>query len=152
VQEGGTGAICFGETVGYIKKTGKDKEGLDRWCWILLGGNNGHQTRIITAYNPCKNKAVNSGTTYQQQWWYYIMKKKDLTCPRKIFWRELIKQIKSWREAGDRIILFMDHNKHVTNGPLGKELGDKNGLNIREAIIQHTGASPGATFSVDQSQ
>jgi hypothetical protein len=146
VQEGGTGAICFGKTVGYIKKTGKDEEGLGQWCWILLGGNNGHQTRIITAYNPCKNKAVNSGTTYQQQRWYYITKKRDLTCPRKIFWRDLIKQMKSWREAGDRIILFMDHNEHVTNGPLGKELGNKNGLNMREAIIQLTGASPGATF------
>ena len=78
-----------------------------------------------------------------------ITKKKDLTCPQKIFWRDLIKQIKSWREARDRIILFMDHNEHVTNRPLGKELGDKNGLDMREAIIQHTGASPGATFSVD---
>jgi hypothetical protein len=146
VQEGGTGAICFGETVGYIKKTGKDEEGLGRWCWILLGGNNGHQTRIISAYNPCKNKAVNSGTTYQQQRRYYITMKKDLTCPRKIFWRDLIKQIKSWWDAGDRIIFFMDHNKHVTNGPLGKDLGDKNGLDMREAIIQHTGAGPGATF------
>jgi len=146
LQEGGTGAICFGKTVGYIKRTGKDDEGLGRWCWILLDGNNGHQTRIITAYNPCKNKAVNSGTTYQQQRRYYITKKKDLTCPRKIFRSDLIKQVKSWWDAGDRIILFMDHNEHVTNGPLGKDLGDKNGLDMREAIIQHTGASPGATF------
>jgi hypothetical protein len=49
VQEGGMGAICYGKSVGYIKKTGRDKEGLGRWCWILLGGNNGHQTKIITA-------------------------------------------------------------------------------------------------------
>ena len=61
----------------------------------------------ITAYNPCKNK-VNSGTTYQQQRRYYITKKNDLTCPQKIFRRDLIKQIKTWRELGDRIILFMD--------------------------------------------
>ena len=40
----------------------------------------------------------------------------------------------------------MDHNEHTTNGPLGKELSDKNGLDLREVIIQHTGASPGATF------
>jgi hypothetical protein len=95
VQEGGTGSICFGETVGYVRKTGKDKEGLGRWCWTLLSRNNGHQTRIITAYNPCKNK-VNSGTTYQQQRRYYITKKNDLTCPQKIFRRDLIKQIKTW--------------------------------------------------------
>ena len=146
VQEGGTGSICFGETVGYVRKTGKDKEGLGRWCWLLLGGNNGHQTRIILAYNPCKNKKVNSGTTYQQQRRYYITRKKDLTCPQKIFQGDLIKQIKSWRESGDRIILFMDHNEHVINGPLGRELGNKNGLDLQEAIIQHTGTSPGATF------
>ena len=40
----------------------------------------------------------------------------------------------------------MDHNEHVTNGLLGRELGNKNGLDLREAVIQHTGTSPGATF------
>jgi hypothetical protein len=40
----------------------------------------------------------------------------------------------------------MDHNKHIINRPLRKELGDKNGLDLREAIVQHMGASPGATF------
>jgi hypothetical protein len=40
----------------------------------------------------------------------------------------------------------MDHNKHVINGPLGKELADKEGLDLHEAIVQHTGTSPGATF------
>jgi hypothetical protein len=42
---------------------------------------NGHNTWVITAYNPCKNKNVNLGTTYQQQQQYFITKKKDLTCP-----------------------------------------------------------------------
>jgi hypothetical protein len=142
------GLICFSDTVGYVKKKGKDKEGLGRWCWMLLGGNNGHQTRIISAYNLCKNKSVNFGTTYQQQRRYFITRKKDLTCPRTqtLFRRGLIKQIKSWQETGDKIILFIDHNKHSTNGPLGKELSNRNGLDLREAIIQHTGTSPGATF------
>jgi hypothetical protein len=48
--------------------------------------------------------------------------------------------------AGDKIILFMDHNKHVTKGVLGKALGDRDGLDLREAIIHHMGKSPGATF------
>jgi hypothetical protein len=85
VQEGGTGTICFGDSVGYIKKTGRDEDGLGRWSWVLLGGTNGHQTRIIMAYNPCKNTIVNSGTTYQQQRRYFITKKKDLTCPLVLF-------------------------------------------------------------------
>jgi hypothetical protein len=54
--------------------------------------------------------------------------------------------IKQWQASGDRVILFMDHNEHVNNGPLGKELGDKEGLDLREAIVHYTGKSPGATF------
>jgi hypothetical protein len=74
------------------------------------------------------------------------MKKKDLTCPLVLFCTHLVKQIKQWHVAGDRIILFMDHNKHAIDGLLGKALVDKEGLDLQEAIIQHTGASPGATF------
>jgi hypothetical protein len=31
VQEGGTGTICFGKTMVYIKKTGQDSKGLGQW-------------------------------------------------------------------------------------------------------------------------
>jgi hypothetical protein len=146
VQEGGTGSICFGEATGYVKKTGRDSEGLGRWCWILFSGAHGHKTRVVTAYNPCKNKNVNSGTTYQQQRRYFITKRKDLTCPNILFRQHLTKQIKEWRAEGDRIILFLDHNEHVTNGPLGRSLADKDGLDLQEAVLQHTGSSPGATY------
>ena len=111
-----------------------------------MGGTNGHNTRIITAYNSCKNKNVNSCTSYQQQCWYFITRKKDLTCLLVLFRRDLIKQLKEWQMTGDKIILFMDHNKHMTKGALGKALGDRDGLDLREAIIHHTGKSPGATF------
>jgi hypothetical protein len=71
---------------------------------------------------------------------------KDLTCPLALFHHNLIKRIKKWQESGDKIILFMDHNKHVIKGPMGKDLGDRNRLDLREAIMQHMGTSPGATF------
>jgi hypothetical protein len=67
VQEGGKGMICFGKSTGYIKKTGRDSQGLGRWSWILLSGMNGHSTQVIMAYNLCKNNNANLGTTYQQQ-------------------------------------------------------------------------------------
>jgi hypothetical protein len=138
----------------YIRGRGngsiEDRHQLSSWLMyhrlILLGGNNGHQTRIITAYNPCKNKIVNLGTTYQQQRRYFVTRKKDLTCPLALFRRNLIKQIKKWRESGDKIILFMDHNKNLIKGPMGKDLGDRNRLDLQQAIVQHTGTSPGATF------
>jgi hypothetical protein len=145
-QEGGTGTICFGESTGFITKTGQDDEGLGRWSWIRLSGTNGHATRIVTIYNPCKNKKINSGTTYQQQRRYFITKKKDLTCPIILFQTQLIKQLKQWRAGGERIILFMDHNEYTIKGALGIALADKDGLDMREAVVQHTGAHPGATF------
>jgi hypothetical protein len=146
VQEGGTGGICFGDATGYIRKVGCDDEGLGQWSWILMGGAEGHKTRIITAYNPCKNKNVNSGTSDQQQRRYFIMKKKDLSCPLILFRKHLFASIKQWRAAGERIILFMDHNEHVIDGCLGKALANKDGPALSEAIKLHTGASPGATF------
>jgi hypothetical protein len=145
-QEGGTGTICFGKATGYITKTGRDKEGLGRWSWVKLGGANGHSTRIISAYNPCKNKNINSGTTYQQQQRYFITKKKYLTCPTKLFRKQLITNMIEWRKEGDKLILFMDHNKHITKGALGQSLADKDGLDMREAVIQHTGMHPGTTY------
>ena len=146
VQEGGTGAVCFGDATGYIQKVGKDEEGLGRWSWILFGGSDGHTTRLIRAYNPCKSGRVNSGTSYQQQRRYFIMKKKDLTCPRMLFRRHLISAIKKWRNARERIVLYMDHNEHVYDGTLGKTLSDRNGLNLQEVILKQTGIQTGATF------
>jgi hypothetical protein len=40
----------------------------------------------------------------------------------------------------------MDHNKHVYDRLLGKALGDRDGLNLQEVILTHTGAPTGATF------
>ena len=74
------------------------------------------------------------------------MEEKDLTFPLILFCKHLVRQIKQWQASGDRVILFMNHNEHMTNGPLGKELGDKEGLDLREAIVQYTGKNPGATF------
>jgi hypothetical protein len=94
LQEGGTGTICFGESTGYIEKTGHDSKGLGWWSWILFSGTNGHSMQVITAYNPCKNTNVNLGTTYQQQRRYFITKKKDLTSLLVLFQKHLVKQIK----------------------------------------------------------
>ncbi len=40
----------------------------------------------------------------------------------------------------------MDHNEHTIKGALGIVLADKDGLDMREAVVQHTGAHPEATL------
>ena len=52
----------------------------------------------------------------------------------------------SYNKEGDQIVFFMDHNEHVINGPLGKALANKEGPDLREAIVHHTGTSLGAMF------
>jgi hypothetical protein len=74
------------------------------------------------------------------------MEKKDLTCPLILFGKHLIKHIKQWRASRERIVLFMDHNKHVIKGPLGKALTNKDGPDLSKAIMLHMRVSPGATF------
>ena len=74
------------------------------------------------------------------------MKGKDLTCPLILFRKHLIKLIRQWHADGERIVLFMDHNKHTIDGHLRKALVDKDGPDLSKAIKPHTGASPGATF------
>jgi hypothetical protein len=140
VQEGGTGTICLGDIMGYVKMAGHIEEGLGWQSWILLGGAEGHNTQIITTYTQCKNRNVNSGTSYQQQHHYLIMKmkKKDITCPLIFFYKHLLKQLRKWRASGDRIVPFTDHNKHVIDRAHRKVLADKDGLGLIKAILHHT--------------
>jgi hypothetical protein len=146
VQEGGTGMVAFGKSTGCITKTGKDAYGLGQWCWTLYGGSEGHNTSVVVAYNACKNSKRDSWTTYQQQQQFFITKKNNLTCPNKLFHQHLIQQLKKWHSKGDRIILFIDHNKHTYDGPLGRALGDMEGLRLQETVLRHTGKRTGATF------
>ena len=95
VQEGGTEMVAFGESTGNMLKTGKDPYGLGRWCWTLYGGSEGHKTRVVVAYNACKNSKKDLQTTYQQQRQYFITKKKDLTCPNKLSNSTLFIRLKS---------------------------------------------------------
>jgi hypothetical protein len=60
VQEGGTGMVACGYSMGFITKTGRDPYGLGRWCWTLYGGSKGHNTRVVVAYNACKNSKKDS--------------------------------------------------------------------------------------------
>ncbi len=102
--------------------------------------------RVVAAYNTCKNKKTDSRTTHQQQQQFYITKKNDLTCPNKLFQQHLISQLTQWRSDGERIILFMDHNKHTYDGPLGRALANTDGPGLQETVLHHTGRRTGATF------
>jgi hypothetical protein len=146
VQEGGTGMVAFGDTTRYILKVGKDTYGLGRWSWMLYSNNDGHHTRVIVAYSACKNNKKDSRTTYQQQRQFFITQHHVVTCPNKLFRVHLLDQLAKWLMALDRIIIFIDHNKHTYNGPLGQALANTSGLALQKVVLQHTGKRTGTIF------
>ena len=73
-------------------------------------------------------------------------KKKDRTCPRVWFRKDLLEQLTVWREQGDRLIVCMDANEKIYKDHIGKVLTDEDGLGMIEAVGIYTGEQIGATF------
>ena len=67
VQRGGTATILREELMAYVTNSGVDPSKLGRWLWYLLKGEEGYQTRVVTAYAPCGSAASKTETYYQQQ-------------------------------------------------------------------------------------
>ena len=67
-QEGGTGMVLYGELIDQYdaSESGRDPSGLGSWVVMVFWGSDGITTRIVSAYNPCKNNRPHSRTTYQQ--------------------------------------------------------------------------------------
>ena len=100
VQEGGTEMLAFSNLMDQFGSDGlgRDELGLGRWTFMRFAGSDGVVTYVVCGYNPTANNKVESGTTYQQHGRFYIDKQTDLTCPRKRFVNDLIKQLETWRE------------------------------------------------------
>ncbi len=146
-QQGGTSMIMFGPITEQIdfKRSRKDNTGLGRWTVMTLQGE-GIRTQVVCGYNPCGNSKLNSGTSYQQHRRFFVTQQKDLSCPRRRFREDLIKQLEEWREEGDRIIICMDANENIYKKSIRKALTNKEGLNMVEVVGEFTGKKIGATF------
>lgn len=102
-QEGGTAALVFGQLIEQydFEAPGKDPSGLGSWVVLVFRGSNGIVTKVVCGYCQCKSRQKAMRSSYQQVRRYYIKKKKDLTCPRLRFQRDLVAQLKKWRADDD---------------------------------------------------
>jgi len=66
----------------------------------------------------------------------YFDKRKDDVCPRQAFVRDLSKEMESWRDMGDQIIVALDANEDMRKGPVS-EAFRKQGL--REVLMERHG-------------
>ncbi len=83
---------------------------------------------------------------YQQHHRHLINKLGDDTCPRSRFREDLLRQMRQWRWAGERLILCLDANKNIYLGKLGRELTDLHGLGMKEVVGEFTTRQLGATY------
>lgn len=118
-QQGGCTVIAQGEVCQYAKvpKGTNDHRNLGRWASMILSLHPDQRMRIVTAYNVGKTKPEGLKTVYQQHL-RYIQETGQKCGPRRLMKDDLLDQLKTWLRQGDRIMLYMDANENVIDGPL----------------------------------
>jgi hypothetical protein len=113
--------IISRELVQYVKQKGEDFCGLGGWCSSLIFANPKHGTQIVSAYNVGQQNPKGESTMYQKQL-RYIQNHGLLTTPTKLFTVDFVAQLQVWQRQGDRLLIFMDMNKHALRGPVARRL------------------------------
>jgi hypothetical protein len=119
-QYGGTSVSSIGRANQFVQSSGSDPHNLGRWCWIQLAAGS-TSTRIVSAYLPCRTPLDRRETVYNQHRRHFTALG-DNRCPRTIFVEHLSEQIALWKAAGEQVLLFIDANSDVYDGPLAKRL------------------------------
>ena len=125
---------------------GKDKTGLGRWTWCRIRGCDNIFTRFISAYRPCRNVTSMQGCWAQQINFFRNELNIRNPDPRKIFDEDLCKELDTWNELGDNLVLGIDLNDDAQNSLLARKLKQK--YNLKDGVLsRHPHLSPPATFS-----
>jgi hypothetical protein len=134
-QPGGTATLVCKELARYAKQKGDDFRSLGRWCSTLLYMDKNYCLRIVSAYNVGRQVPQGDSTIFQQQL-RYIQNHQLSTTPRRLFMIDFLAMLQVWRQQGDRLLIFMDMNEHILNGPLAKCMLQ---MELEEATHRHWG-------------
>jgi hypothetical protein len=111
-QQGGIALFAGKEVQQYISHTEKDFRDLGHWDSWVIQLDPSHRTRLVVAYQV--GQAWQSGLrTIYQQHARHMAHRGLLGTPRELFRTDIISSITRWIKAGNRIILFIDMNKHI---------------------------------------
>jgi len=136
-QPGGTGILCVNNAAHRALRPGDDPTGLGRWCWTRIRGTQGFYLRIVSMYRPCESNGPL--TTYQQQV-RRLTRLNRYSNPREAILTDLSKEIQTWQELGDHVIVLTDYNDDITSAPMRRWAAN---LGLVEAITWlNTGEAP----------
>ena len=101
---------------------GKDKTGLGRWTWVRIRGCGNVHARFVSAYRPCKITSSIRGAWAQQV--NYFRNKKNIRepDPRKLFDEDFCKELDTWHELGDNLVIGIDLNDDAKDSTIARKL------------------------------
>jgi hypothetical protein len=111
-QQGGIALFAGKEVRQYISKMERDFRGLGRWNSWLIQSDPSHRTRMVVAYQVGQARQKGTQTIYQQHA-RYMARHKLPGMPQDQFQDDIVTAITKWINNRDRLILFIDRNKHV---------------------------------------
>jgi hypothetical protein len=132
-QYGGTFHLTFGALAARVVDTGVDDSNLGRYAWTKFQGRNGHIARIVSVYVPCRSSRSSGDLTVMNQHRRYFENNGRLECPRTILLEDLRLLLQTWRQAGERLVVFIDANENMTKGPF-HDMFTCPDLQMREAV------------------
>ena len=148
LQEGGTEIIAFDQLVTLQDLAGLDPTGLGKWSWIKIIGKQKRTTRITCAYQPCSSKKTSLSSVGSQQRRHFKVRENE-KCPRASFRGDLIIQLKVWIKVKNRILLFIDVNEDLSNGPLSRSFKE---IKLRDLVNDRTHISGPNTHFTGKAQ
>lgn len=131
-QPGGTGMLFTHELLQYSRNKDNDFRGLGRWSSWVLQSNPNHRTRIVVAYCPGNRGNKPGLTTVANQHMMYIDSNSTSTrSPYDLFCQDITQQLREWRTAGDRLLVFIDANENILTGNISR-LWRHDDIDLRE--------------------
>ena len=70
----------------------------------------------MVAYQVAKTTSKAAQNTIFLQHYRYIQHKGINLMPRELFQQDFIANVRRWRGNGERLVIFMDINKHILTG------------------------------------
>jgi hypothetical protein len=110
-----------------------DTRNLGHYAWTKFQGRTGHVARLISIYVPCKMSQSSGTLTVMNQQRRYFEEQDMRDCPRSILLADIWAQLHMWRQEGERLVVFIDANENMTDGPFHEMLTSPE-LQMHEAV------------------
>jgi hypothetical protein len=119
-QAGGTITLLHGPLVSRLFGPAiQDPSGLGRWSGVTLAGCNKQFLTILTAYRVCSNSIRNAslGSAFAREYHHFVTDTSQTVNPRRLFLRDIKKQIHDLQQSGHAIVLMLDANATEKTDP-----------------------------------